>query len=109
MIELCPSSGRRVAPDTFVRCVCGCFWYGPDYPPTEGPKRKIVDEIPWHNIKGHMLDRGKWERRMRQAVESESKIIVPRKQDIEDMKRLHVAVASEVLKKSKLERVQRDK
>lgn len=108
MIELCPSSGRRVEPDTFVRCVCGCFWYGPDYPPTEGPKRKIVDEIPWHNVKGHMLDRAKWERRIKQSLKSKE-LVDHFKEINEDNRRLNVAIASEVLKKAKLERVQRGK
>jgi hypothetical protein len=102
MIELCPSSGRKVEPDTMVRCVCGCFWYGKDYPETDGYKRKIVSEVPWHNVKGHIVDRDKWERRMRQSIESD-KIVDHFKEINEDNRRLNVAIASEVLKKSKLD------
>lgn len=74
MIDLCPSSGRRVDSDSMVRCVCGCFWYGPDYPETDGHKRKVVDEVPWHNIKGHVLDREKWEKKVAKFVQVQRQI-----------------------------------
>lgn len=76
MIELCSSSGTKVPHDACVRCVCGHFWYGPGYPGVEGEKtekRKVVDVVPWHNIKGHLIDPVKWENRMQYQVEAEER------------------------------------